>query len=89
MGETKKTFYQAHRLLFQLEATARFLELDRQDGDERNTAETLQAGAMGNPISNMARIQQGLLCELSECLESLECGTRSASQDRGDPSPVQ
>ena len=70
---TKQSFDQAHVLVFQLEAISRFLELDLHTANEGDALEYLMHGQpLGNPISNMARIQQRLLSDLSECLSNLE-----------------
>ncbi len=73
MNDMKQSLDQAHKLVFQLEATSRFLELDLQVADERVALEYLMHGQpLGNPVSGVARVQQRLLSDLSDCLNNLE-----------------
>ena len=73
---------QAHRLIFQLDALTRFLELDVAGGEDGDTLEgIMRRRPLGHPISNVSRIMQSLLGDLLQCLGGFEKAVEEGTDD--------
>jgi hypothetical protein len=63
---------------YKINSLARVLDIARINGDEKATIEHWKDGALGNVISNLAQIMEGLTSDVNNILNDVEVNQKKA-----------